>query len=74
VKPSNAEIRRQMGMDMPTDPRDMASETYTITRKSNVGPEKKRPNYMIVAGVVLVEEDNVWRAATAEEIEELTGV
>lgn len=69
---NNADYRRQMGMDMPTAPRDMASEVYTV-RRIEPEPEKKRPNYKMVMGIVMVEEDDGWRLATAEEIEELTG-
>jgi hypothetical protein len=66
----NADYRREMGMDMPTPQRDMASERYSVTTKHH---EPKPPTYMIVGGIVMVEEDDGWRAATAEEYAKIMG-
>lgn len=68
---TNEEIRREMGMNMPLPARDRAAERFSVTTKSNT---PKSPLYMIVGGVVLVqEEDGGYRHATAEEYAQIMG-
>jgi hypothetical protein len=70
----NSDIRREMGMDMPTPARDYATERYSIKHTDHTPKEPKPPLYMIVDGILLVqEEDGSFRSATAEEYAEIMG-
>jgi GH15 family glucan-1,4-alpha-glucosidase len=73
VSQSNDAIRRQLGAGMPTPARDYATERYSIKHTDHV-QEPKPPLYMIIGGVVMVqEEDGGYRHATAEEYAEIMG-
>lgn len=68
---SNADYRRNMGMDMIPAGRDCAAERYGAEPSV---PKSKSPLYMIVDGILLVqEEDGSFRSATAEEYAEIMG-
>jgi hypothetical protein len=68
---SDSEIQRQLGRGMPIPERDMASERYTVTSKSNVEPEKPKLSFRFIAGIMEVNDGSGWRLATAEEIDQL---
>jgi hypothetical protein len=67
------EINRQLGRGMPLPERDIASERYSIKHTSHVEPPPKKFNIRVVMGIVMIEDEEGWRMATAEEIERLTG-
>lgn len=70
---TNEEYRRQMGMDMLGSGSGVSSERPKAAAKSDTPSPAIGPTYMIVGGVVMVQEEDGWRYATAEEIEQITG-
>lgn len=70
---ANDDIKRQLGVGMPTQPRNIADERYSVTHTSHVKPEPQPLLYRFYGAEILVNDGTGWRTATSEEVEQLMG-